>query len=140
MAEWAIIFLLSLFMAVMIATTKLRSISNSVIVISITPIPRTITAYRYVVLSISIILCIYIIVKQTLDKRIIIWYIINKESTAVNGCPQCKVIEITALLGIRAIISFYYWLIEWLKQQRSRYKACSVVLLTNPTFQEVHLR
>ena len=60
-------FLLSLFMAVMIATTKLRSISISVIVISITPIPRTITAYRYVVLSISIIPFHHAYVKNILD-------------------------------------------------------------------------
>ncbi|MBP5433627.1 MAG: hypothetical protein J6Y81_15145 [Ruminococcus sp.] len=50
-------------MAVMIATTKLRSISISVIVISITPILRTITAYRYVVLSMYIIPCHHIYVK-----------------------------------------------------------------------------
>ena len=43
--------MLSLFMAVMIVTTKLRSISISVIVISITPIPRTITTYRKCVFS-----------------------------------------------------------------------------------------
>ena len=72
-------------MAVMIATTKLRSISNSVIVISITPIPRTITAYRYVVLTTSIILYIHIFVKQTLDKPDLVWYTIYKESTAVSG-------------------------------------------------------
>ena len=94
-------------MAVMIATTKLRSISNSVIVISITPIPRTITAYRYVVLSMYIIPCHHIYVKQTLDKPDPVWYTIFKESAAVSGRPQYVVIEITVLLGKWAVISFY---------------------------------
>ena len=106
-------FLLSLFMAVMIATTKLRSISNSVIVISITPIPRTITAYRYVVLSMYIIPCHHIYVKQTLDKPNPVWYTIFKESAAVNGLLQNGYMDLTARFWkSRAVISFCCWLIE----------------------------